>query len=253
MKIKPFNQRHEVATVLQKEFDAAVPGKMFKITKYTWALYTGLTPRQFLRVHYGTEYELQIESDTHYIFLRKVQPTINIRIYPEEFVFIKSDKEIMKFRVDRIDKGSNKVYLVNDFNPLQRVIYRSMVAPPVFNDGQPIKLTRAYHNQRWYMYKFSQDVERTYQMYMLSKLWKDEYKRLKKELEIAEKLLTHRQRFTKCFKIIDLFKEFGDRIYAIRKTSPIPEFVSSGKRKESPGKRRPPVAIEANPVGGTDI
>jgi hypothetical protein len=171
MPIKPFNIRNVPATVLNQEFENAIPGKMFQITRYTWNDHTGIPPRQYIRLHYGEEYELKAESETHYLFYRHVLPTINIRLRPDDFVFIKSERDIMKFRVDRADRGSKKVYLVNDFNPLEKVLFTSKVEPQMFDDGQPIHMGAKFKTQRWYIYRFTQEYERTYQMYLLGFMW----------------------------------------------------------------------------------
>lgn len=253
MAIKPFNQRHTPAIVLDNEFQNAERGKLFSIPRYTWNDHTGIPPKQFIRLHYGEEYELKSESDTHYLFFRNVLPSINIRFYADDFVFIKSEKEIMKFRVDRIDRGSKKVYLVNDFNPLIKVIYHSKVHPPMFDDGEVMNMGAKFRTQRWYIYRFTQQYERTYQMQLLSYNWQQVMGQFKKELEAAEKMLIHRQKFTKCFEVLDLLREFNDRMYSIRRTSPIPEFISNGKRKITTAKRNPLDVVEADQLGGTDL
>jgi len=253
MAIKPFNVRHTPAPVLNQEFENAIPGKLFKITRYTWNDHTGLDPKQYIRIHYGTEFELKSTSETHHLFYRNVLPVVNIRLYVDDFVFIKSVNDIMKFRVDRIDRGSKKVYLVNDLNPLVKVIYTSRVVPPIFDDGQVINMGAKFRTQRWYIYRFTQEYERTYQMYLLKYQWQDIVKAFKKELEAAEKMLTHRQKFTKCFEVMDLLKEFNDRMYSIRRTSPIPEFISNGKRSTTTAKRNPKQLVKADQMGQPDI
>lgn len=253
MAVKPFNVRHTPAPVLNQEFENAIPDKLFTIPRYTWADHTGLHPKQYIRLHYGDEYELRSESETHYLFFRHLLPVVNIRMHTDDFVFIKSEKEIMKFRVDRIDRGSKKAYLVNDFNPLVKVIYTSSVSPPIFDDGQVINMGAKFRTQRWYIYRFTQQYERTYQMQLLSETWKQVMSAFKQELDKAEKMLTHRQKFTKCFEVLDLLREFNDRMYSIRRTSPIPEFISNGKRKNVTAKRNPLDTIEADQMGGTDL
>jgi len=251
--IKPFNIRHTPAIVLAKEFENAIAGKLFKITRYTWNDHTGIDPKHYIKIHYGDEFELRATSESHYLFYRKVLPAINIRLFPDDFVFIKSVNDIMKFRVDKIDRGSKKVYLINDLNPLIKVIYHSKVSPPIFDDGQVINMGAKFKTQRWYIYRFMQEYERTYQMHLLQYEWQSVVKAFKKELESAEKMLTHRQKFTKCFEVMSLLKEFNDRMYSIRRTSPIPEFISNGKRNNKTAKRNPLEPIEADQMGGLDI
>lgn len=253
MAIKPFNIRLTPAPVLAQEFENAIAGKLFKITRYTWGDHTGLEPRKYIKLHYGDEYELVSESESHYLFKRNVQPVINIRLHTDDFVFIKSEKDIMKYRVDRIDRGSKKVYLINDYNPLEKVIFHSKVTPPIFDDGQPIHMGAKFKTQRWYIYRFTQEYERTYQMYLLQFKWQGVVKAFKKELAAAERMLTNRQKFMKCFDVMDLLKEFNDRMYSIRRTSPVPEFISNGKRKTTTAKRNPLQSVEAEQLGGADL
>ena len=253
MAIKPFNIRHTPAPVLAQEFENAIPGKLFKITRYTWDDHTDIEPRKYIKLHYGDEYELKATSVSHHLFFRNVQPVINIRLRTDDFVFIKSEKDIMKYRGDRIDRDSKKAYLVNDYNPLEKVIFHSKVSPPIFDDGQPIHMGAKFKTQRWYMYRFTQEYERTYQMYLLSFMWQYIMKDFKKEIKLAENMLKNRAKFMKCFEVMDLLKEFRERMYSIRRTSPIPEFISNGKRKTTTAKRNPTTPIEAEQVGGADI
>lgn len=252
-KIKPFNQRHTPAPVLDHEFSTAEPGKPFAIPRYTWNDHTGLPPKQYIRLHYGDEYELKDETPDHYLFFRNVLPTINIRFKPDDFVFVRSQRDIMKFRVDRVDRNSKKVVLVNDFNPLERINYMSTVHPPVFNDGEVLKMKAKYRNQVWYIYRFTQQFEKDYQMYLLEHQWQAVYKQFMKEVEKAEKMLTDRRRFAKCFQVLELFKEFEHRMYSIRKTAPNQEFVENGRREIKQAARHPKQEVEANQMGGDDL